>query len=59
MTALEQAYEFIEANKQSPVVEGRVIGRGGQGAVYRLDDGRTFRLSADVCAMVEPRWKLT
>lgn len=51
-----KAYRFIEANKISPVVYGAAIGTGGQGAIYRLADNKTFTLTAEECRLVEPRW---
>jgi hypothetical protein len=41
---------------ESPVVYGSVIGDGGRGGLFRLADDRTFKLSADECRIVRPRW---
>lgn len=56
-----RAQHFIAANALSPVVYASVIGRGGQGAVYRLANDMAFTLTADDCraltlAGAEPRW---
>lgn len=49
--------EFKAANAQSPVVYGSVIGRGGEGCIYRLADERVFKLTARECELVGvPRW---
>jgi hypothetical protein len=53
------ANRFLEANKRSPVVYGSVLDvpRGGRGCFYRLEDGKTFELTADDCRAVGfPRW---
>lgn len=53
-----KAHQFLMANEQSPVVYGSVIGRGGRGCHYRLQDGRNFRLGAKDCKDVgHPRWQ--
>lgn len=53
------AEQFRQANARSPVVEGTVIGLGGEGAIYRLQSGRTFTLTAVEVDQVAPiRWKL-
>lgn len=46
MTA-STAEAFMIANDQSPVVEGYVHGKGGEGGVYILEDGRSFDLSLE------------
>jgi hypothetical protein len=51
-----KALLFADANRESPIVYGSVIGRGGQGVFYRLANGRTFKLTAAECGMVKPRW---
>jgi hypothetical protein len=54
----QNAQTFVAANFLSPVIEGTVKGEGGEGAVYTLQDGRRFELSADECKAVGlPRWK--
>lgn len=53
--------EFMKANDESPVVAGRAIGEGGQGAVYTLDNGRKFSLGVVTCMELPegyPRWRL-
>lgn len=53
------AARFLEANKRSPVVYGSVLDphRGGRGCFYRLEDGKTFTLTAEDCRTVGfPRW---
>ena len=62
-TAAEQtsATQFIKANDASLVVTGRAIGNGGEGAVYTLKNGQSYRLSVDECrALPEgyPKWDL-
>lgn len=53
----KKARAFVEANKKSPVVYGSVIGRGGQGAYYRLEDGSTFELGQLDCVVAgAPLW---
>ena len=47
---------FKEANKISPVVSATVIGRGGQGAFYRLANDTYFKLTSEECRQVTPRW---
>lgn len=47
---------FILANQESPVVYASVLGSGGRGGLFRLADDRTFKLSADECHIVRPRW---
>lgn len=59
MTKTKNVLAFEEANRQSLVVEGSVLGPPGNpsGCRYRLMDGREFTLARDECAMVElPRW---
>lgn len=51
-----KVHRFKEANKISPVVYGSAIGNGGQGAFYRLADGKTFELTAEECRLIQPRW---
>lgn len=52
-----KALLFIKANAASPVVYGSVIGEGGHGCYYRLEDGSTFELSAKECRQIgQPRW---
>lgn len=51
---------FREANNRSPVVYGVVLGPGGEGARYTLEDGRQFTLSAEEVEAVLPiKWKET
>lgn len=54
------AQAFIDANAKSAVVSGYVIepnpNKPSRGACYRLENGKTFRLSAEECGMVKPRW---
>jgi ribosomal protein L24E len=51
------AAAFVAANKRSAVVFGAAIGQGGQGAIYVLRNGKSFRLTADECAAIGmPRW---
>jgi hypothetical protein len=52
----EKLIAFRAANAASPVVHGRVVGNGGKGAVYTLEDGRRFTLSAAECAQTLIRW---
>ena len=47
---------FKRENATSPVVAGNVIGSGGQGAHYTLQNGKTFTLSAAECRKVLVRW---
>ena len=47
---------FVRANAELAVVSAYAIGSGGQGAVYTLADGSKWRLTAEQCARVEPRW---
>jgi ribosomal protein L24E len=56
MSALDA---FTKANTRSPIVSGFAIGRGGEGAVYVLQNGQEFRLTAAECEKAAPRWKLT
>jgi hypothetical protein len=54
------ADEFRKANDKSPVVQGSVIGRGGQGGAYVLDDGTTMVISAEECKKLPsgyPKWR--
>lgn len=53
--------KFEKANFASPVVDGAVIGNGGQGGRYTLKDGQTFTLDRDECARLSrgfPKWDL-
>jgi C-terminal processing protease CtpA/Prc len=57
----EQVADFIRANKRHPVIDGQVIGRGGQGAIYELSNGHIFKLTAEEIGALPPefpRWKL-
>jgi ribosomal protein L24E len=47
---------FVKANARSPIVSGFAIGRGGEGAVYVLQNGQEFRLTAAECEKAAPRW---
>lgn len=61
MSVEERARAFMRANDASPVVIGRVIGNGGQGAVYTLENGKVFTLPLDVARAVTepyPKWLL-
>lgn len=61
MSLSENAKTFLDANRQSPVVEASVIGAGGKGAQYRLLDRRQFTLlPKDLALMPQgfPRWKM-
>ncbi len=65
MSIHQEANAFIQANDESPVISGYAIEpdprRPAQGAVYELDDGRSFRLSRDVCRALPadyPKWKV-
>lgn len=52
-----KAMRFLKANASSPVVYGSVIGQGGEGCFYRLEDGQTFELTAKECRQIGvPRW---
>lgn len=56
-----KALRFVDANRESPIVYGSVIGAGGATGraatiFYRLANGRTFKLTAAECGMVKPRW---
>lgn len=49
--------QFLDANALSPVISGAVIGQGGQGAHYTLENGAVFELSHDDCETIgKPRW---
>lgn len=53
---------FKRANDRHPVVEARVIGRGGEGGHYWLANHKCFELSAaDLRSLPEgyPRWRLS
>jgi hypothetical protein len=52
------AKRFVAANAASPVVAGIAKGKGGEGAVYILADGKRFELSREECESVVPRWAL-
>lgn len=59
MALTDNAKAFIAANKLSPVVSGAAVGEGGEGATYRLKNGRSFLLTADECREIgHPRWSL-
>lgn len=47
---------FIAANKRSAVVSGSVIGNGGEGAHYVLNNGKSFTLTAAECRQTLIRW---
>lgn len=51
-----KALRFVDANRESPIVYGSAIGRGGQGIFFRLADGRTFKLTAPELRTIKPRW---
>lgn len=54
-----KAKKFMAANDKSPVISGAVIGKGGEGGYYKLQDGTRFKLNlADCQALPEgcPRW---
>lgn len=57
-----KAKRFIAANRESAIVYGSVIGgdRGPEhveGCFYRLQNGRTFKLTVEDCrAIAGPRW---
>ncbi len=60
-TAQEQADAFVKANRHNLVIEGGVIGSGGQGARYRTYDGVWHVLCREACKLLPegfPRWKL-
>jgi hypothetical protein len=62
MSVQEQTRAFMFANDSSPVVSGRVIGNGDQGAAYTLQNGMTFTLPLAVArAVVSPysKWLLS
>lgn len=53
------AAAFLTANARHPVVAGQVRGQGGQGAFYRLSNGREYDLTANECEVVAPiKWKV-
>jgi hypothetical protein len=53
------ARRFLQANAQSPVVYGSVIGDGGRGVMYRLADGTVWKLTRQDCLHVrQPRWAM-
>jgi hypothetical protein len=58
----QKAKRFLEANTESPVVYGSVIGKPGdvKGVFYRLANGQTFTLNClDSKALPgTPRWAL-
>jgi hypothetical protein len=55
---MDKAERFKAANKESRVVSATVVGLGGEGATYRLADGRTFKLTAAECEAVgKVRWR--
>lgn len=54
MTA--RVHKFREANAVSPVVYGAVICPERGGGIFRLANDQTFRLTAEECRMVKPRW---
>ena len=43
------------------VISGRVIGQGGEGAIYELDNNEYFKFTADECRALAsdgyPKWK--
>lgn len=49
---------FVEANRISPVVSGKALGNGGQGAAYLLKNGTYFKLTSEECRQVTPRWAI-
>lgn len=52
------AREFMAENAKSLVIEGRVNVRVG-GAVYILENGKTFDLTSEDCrSMPYPKWKI-
>lgn len=59
-TMTTRARNFMRANKESAVVYGSVIdvaGTTGRGCYYRLENGKTFRLTRNDCRAVgHPRW---
>lgn len=63
MTTLTKVGRFIDANRVSPVVEGRVLDLQIGGAFYRLENGMQFKLTRDECREIArltgslPRWK--
>lgn len=52
----QQVDDFTRANVMFHVVKARVIGDGGQGAIYTLSNGTAYKLSADELAHLQPRW---
>lgn len=57
--AQKQADAFLKANAKSKVIIGAVIGDGGQGAIYTLEDGSRHTLSAKACKLTGlPDWKI-
>ena len=58
-----RAREFVEANKISPVIAGRILDARDGGAIYDLENGLSFKLTRDECREVHritgdiPRWK--
>lgn len=60
-----KAAEFVKANDDSPVVEGRVNEpdprKPAKGGTYTLESGKSFRLNLADCRSLPtgyPRWKL-
>lgn len=56
-----QAADFVRANDRSFVVAGRVLGAGGQGAIYTLEDRTRLRLGAEASKLLPegyPKWKI-
>ena len=53
---MSKVRRFIDANKESPVVYGAVIGDGGRGAMFRLADDRVFTFNPVEVGLIKPRW---
>lgn len=49
---------FIKSNASALIVSGEIQGRASGGAVYILENGDTFDLTALECQQIEPRWSL-
>lgn len=57
----KNARAFVDANNNSPVVEGAVLSYETGGGYYKLKNGKEFRLSRDECRSLPdnyPFWYL-
>lgn len=54
-----QVERFLAANKKSKIMSAAVIGEGGEGAIYTLEDGSRHELNSRACKIIGmPDWKI-